>query len=81
MSTIGARVKTRRIDIDLSTQTLRLFEGGTLLKRYRVSTAAKGAGEKSGSLQTPRGRHKVRAKIGHGAASGAVFDQYLGGAA
>lgn len=66
-------MKTRRIDIDLAAQTLRLFEGRTLLRQYRVSTAAKGAGEKSGSFCTPRGRHKIRAMIGRGAPAGAVF--------
>ncbi len=64
---------TKRIDIDLSRQRLRLYEGRKLLREYAVSTAAKGAGEKNGSLQTPRGRHKIRAMIGRGAPAGAVF--------
>jgi len=64
---------TKRIDIDLSRQRLCLFEGGTLLREYAVSTAERGAGEKIGSQCTPRGRHKIRAKIGRGAPSGAVF--------
>jgi L,D-transpeptidase YbiS len=64
---------TKRIDIDLSRQRLRLYEGGALLREYAVSTAGKGAGEKNGSECTPRGRHKIRAKIGRGAPAGAVF--------
>lgn len=63
----------KRIDIKLSEQTLRLYDGGTLLREYPVSTAAKGAGEKNGSECTPRGRHRVRAMIGRGAAPGTVF--------
>jgi L,D-transpeptidase YbiS len=63
----------KRIDIDLSRQSLRLYDGRKLLREYAVSTAAKGAGERSGSYQTPRGRHKVRAMIGRGAAPGTVF--------
>jgi lipoprotein-anchoring transpeptidase ErfK/SrfK len=66
-------VKTRRIDIDLSRQTLRLFEGREMLREYRVSTAEKGAGEQRGSFRTPRGRHQIRAMIGRGAAPGTVF--------
>ena len=63
----------KRIDIDLSQQTLRLYDGRTLLREYAVSTARKGAGEKNGSECTPRGRHRIRAKIGRGAAPGTVF--------
>jgi lipoprotein-anchoring transpeptidase ErfK/SrfK len=63
----------KHIDIDLSRQRLRLYEGRKLLREYKVSTAEKGAGEKNGSYQTPRGRHKVRAMIGRGAPEGAVF--------
>ena len=63
----------KRIDIDLSKQALRLYDGSRLVREYAVSTAARGPGEKNGSLQTPRGRHKVRARIGAGAAHGTVF--------
>jgi lipoprotein-anchoring transpeptidase ErfK/SrfK len=38
-----------------------------------VSTGAAGLGEQMGSYQTPRGRHRIRAKIGAGAPLGAVF--------
>jgi L,D-transpeptidase YbiS len=66
-------LKDLRIDIDLSSQQLRLFQGAQLLREYPVSTAARGAGERNGSYCTPRGRHKVRAMIGRGAPAGAVF--------
>lgn len=63
----------KSIDIDLSQQMLRLYDGARLLAEYPVSTAGKGAGERNGSQCTPRGRHKVRAMIGGGAAPGTVF--------
>ena len=63
----------KRIDIDLSEQKLRLFEGSRLLREFAVSTAEKGAGEQQGSFCTPRGRHRIRAMIGRGAAPGTVF--------
>jgi L,D-transpeptidase YbiS len=63
----------QRIRIDIGSQTLELLEGGRVLARYAVSTAASGAGEHEGSQQTPRGLHEVRAKIGAGAPEGAVF--------
>lgn len=56
-----------RIFISLPAQTLELFDdAGTLLCRYRVSTARRGAGEVSGSFRMPRGRHLIRARIGGG---------------
>lgn len=62
-----------KIEIDLGRQRLFLREGERVLLEYPVSTAARGPGEVNGSLCTPRGRHKVRAKIGAGAAIGTVF--------
>lgn len=63
----------KRIHISLAEQTLRLLEDDRTLAAYAVSTARKGAGERRGSEQTPRGAHIVRAKIGAGAPLGAVF--------
>lgn len=63
----------RHIDIDIGRQILSLLEGDEVVREFPVSTAANGAGEGNGSECTPRGRHKVRAKIGAGAAPGAVF--------
>lgn len=62
-----------RVRIDVSGQELRLLEGETVLKRYGVSTAKNGVGERRGSFCTPRGRHVVRAKIGGGAPMNTVF--------
>jgi len=63
-----------RIEISIPAQTLELFdETNGLLKRYAVSTAAKGAGEQNGSHCTPRGRHLIRAKVGAGATANTVF--------
>lgn len=61
------------IDIDIGKQTLRLFDGETLLREYAVSTAANGVGQQEGSGCTPLGRHRIRARIGTGQPSGAVF--------
>lgn len=43
------------------------------IRRYPVSTAAKGVGEIRNSYCTPRGRHLVRAKIGARQAVNTVF--------
>lgn len=62
-----------RIEISVPAQELVLLEDGRVLKRYPVSTAKKGVGEKNGSFCTPRGRHIVRARIGAGQPENAVF--------
>jgi lipoprotein-anchoring transpeptidase ErfK/SrfK len=63
-----------RIEVSIPDQTLTLFDADRrAIRRYLVSTAAKGAGEMRGSYCTPRGRHIVRAKIGTGAALNTVF--------
>src|SRR5204863_223972 len=67
------RKQKMKIEISIPRQELVLFDGARVVKRYAVSTAKKGAGEKNGSLCTPRGRHIIRAKIGAGQAPNTVF--------
>jgi lipoprotein-anchoring transpeptidase ErfK/SrfK len=63
-----------KIEISIPKQQLVLRDGkGTVIRTYSVSTATKGAGEVNGSLQTPRGKHIVRAKIGAGQPPNTVF--------
>lgn len=62
-----------QVHISLSTQRLRLCRGKELLMDVPVSTAANGAGETMHSGCTPRGWHRVRAKVGAGAPENAVF--------
>ena len=63
-----------QILIDIPSQWLSLLaDDGTCLRRYRVSTARNGPGERSGSHCTPRGRHVIRARIGAGQPLGAAF--------
>ncbi|MEH6650177.1 MAG: L,D-transpeptidase [Motiliproteus sp.] len=62
-----------RIGIDLSRQTLTLFVGSQIESRYSISSALKGAGEQVNSGCTPRGLHRIRAKVGAGCPLGSVF--------
>ncbi|MDR2209534.1 MAG: L,D-transpeptidase [Azoarcus sp.] len=63
-----------RISINVARQELELFTAdGACIRRYPVSTASNGVGERNGSGCTPRGRHRIRARIGADAPSGAVF--------
>lgn len=61
------------IQISLAEQSLQGFLAGDEVCRYVVSTALNGAGEANGSGCTPRGWHRVRARIGEGQPLGAVF--------
>lgn len=63
----------KSIVVQVPAQTLEVFDGASLLRRYPVSTSKKGAGEQNGSFRTPRGRHLVRARIGAGAPINTVF--------
>ena len=63
-----------RLAVDIGAQQLSVFtRDGELSAQYPVSTALNGAGERNGSGCTPRGRHRIRARIGADAPRGAVF--------
>ena len=63
-----------RLEIKLATQSAELFDAaGALIKRYAISSALNGAGDRNGSFCTPRGRHVIRAKIGAGQPPNTVF--------
>lgn len=60
------------VHISIAQQQLHLVVP-TAQTSFSISTAAAGAGERNGSGMTPRGEHLVRAKIGAGLPTGAVF--------
>ena len=63
-----------KINVHIATQQLDLLDDANqLLRRYSISTAAKGAGEMYGSYCTPRGKHIIRAKIGTDQPKNTVF--------
>lgn len=59
--------------VGIASQRLWHFRNRDLLADYPVSTARNGVGECSGSEQTPRGWHVVRARIGAGEPAFSVF--------
>lgn len=62
------------INISIAEQTLTVLDGdGELLAQFSVSTAANGVGCEKESGCTPLGAHIIRAKIGEGAPTNAVF--------
>jgi L,D-transpeptidase YbiS len=61
------------VQIQLTTQLLTVMNAGEGVRRFPVSTSRYGPGERYGSQCTPRGTHIIRAKVGDGLPSGAVF--------
>ena len=56
----------RFLRVSIPRQRLEWVEAGVVLNGYPVSTARNGPGERRGSGCTPRGWHRIRAKIGTG---------------
>ncbi|MFG6667352.1 L,D-transpeptidase family protein [Halomonas sp. HNIBRBA4712] len=61
------------LEIDLSEQRLRAWQGKRLAHECAVSSGKNGTGQREGSGQTPAGWHYVRAAIGAGLPENAVF--------
>ena len=62
------------IEVNIKQQTLTLFDGaGSVVMNKAVSTARNGPGEVENSNCTPRGWHKIRAKIGNDEPENTVF--------
>ncbi|MCU7816579.1 MAG: L,D-transpeptidase [Candidatus Thiodiazotropha sp. (ex Lucinoma kastoroae)] len=62
-----------QLRIELLKQRLLCIEAGQITNSYPVSTAVNGAGEQGNSGCTPRGKHRIRLKIGEGCAENTVF--------
>ena len=61
------------IRVSIDEQRLQLIEAGVIAMDVAVATARNGPGERMHSECTPRGRHRVRAKIGAGCPPNTVF--------
>lgn len=61
------------IDISISEQLLSIVQDNVAVQSFPVSTAKNGPGEQMGSECTPRGWHKIRARIGSEQPMNSVF--------
>jgi len=59
--------------VSIEKQELVVIDNNRIVKQYRCSTAANGAGNKKDSGKTPLGWHRVGAKIGDNFPAGAVL--------
>lgn len=82
----NSQITQWRIDVSIAQQLLTLTADGqdvstdghgdrgkAVIQQWPISTALNGVGELNGSGCTPRGQHIIRAKIGDGEPSHAVF--------
>ena len=65
------------IYVQIEQQRLWLLHSGGAVAEYPVSTAARGAGNREGSFQTPRGVHRIVEKYGDGAPAGTILRDRL----
>ena len=61
------------LTVNISRQTVSLFEDNRFLKKYPCSTSRFGIGQIEGSNRTPLGLHRIAEKIGGGEPAGTVF--------
>lgn len=59
--------------VNISTQSVSLFEDGRLVKKYPCSTSRFGIGQIENSNCTPLGLHRIAEKIGDGEPPGTIF--------
>ena len=63
----------RLLVVDVERQVATLIEAKEAVASWPVSTALRGIGGEDGSFRTPPGWHRIRDRIGQGAARGTVF--------
>ena len=61
------------LTVNISQQTVSLFEHNQFVKKYPCSTSRFGIGQIEGSNRTPLGLHRIAEKIGGGEPAGTVF--------
>jgi hypothetical protein len=61
------------LTVNISRQTLSLYERNRFVKTYVCSTSRFGIGEVEGSQCTPRGLHRIAEKVGDGEPAGTIF--------
>ncbi len=66
-------MRDRHLQVDLRRQRLAVVDAGRPVRAFSVSTSRYGPGEAADSCATPRGRHVIRALLGHGRPTGACF--------
>jgi phosphoserine phosphatase len=67
--------QSRRLEVSIDDQSLAVIDSDQCIRRFDISTAAKGMGFVVDSYRTPTGRFRIAEKIGGGELSGTIFKQ------
>ncbi|MCF3649517.1 L,D-transpeptidase [Synoicihabitans lomoniglobus] len=70
---LGIKPAERLLHVSITDQTLQLFQGGTLVRTFEISTSSRPPSNQRDSLGTPRGLHTIAERIGAGQPPGMVF--------
>lgn len=70
---MDAKQSDSYLNVSVQSQSLLLIDKAKVIRSYPISTAKNGVGECRGSECTPRGWHRIRAKIGGGLPINSVF--------
>ena len=70
---LGIAPTKNMLTVNISAQTVSLFENARLVKTYPCSTSRFGIGQIEGSNCTPLGLHRIAEKIGGGEPAGTIF--------
>ncbi len=73
MARVAGSVPHSFLLVDVAGQTLFRIVDDAVAQKYPVSTARNGIGNRTGSLQTPCGLHRIRERYGHNAPAGRIF--------
>ncbi|MCO6499252.1 MAG: L,D-transpeptidase [Vicingus serpentipes] len=63
--------------VSIKHQHLYLIENDSTIRKYPISTAKKGIGNKQNSFKTPSGLHTVKRKIGDNVPLGGIFESRI----
>ncbi|GEM_PF-196082 len=66
-------VTPTRLEVDLSTQKLKIYAGEQVIRDYPISSSKYGIGNQAGTNKTPLGKHYIKTKIGEGAPENTIF--------
>ncbi len=68
---------SRRLVVSIDDQSLEVIDGSEMIRRFPISTAAKGMGFMLGSYRTPTGNFRISEKIGGDECLGTIFKSRL----